>query len=72
VKNAFESTFADDLVAVDREWGARVLVAHTTGVGGMYDETTGADGKSRLRCASASRTPRATSSSATSITRPST
>jgi hypothetical protein len=45
VKNAFESTFADDLVAVDRDWGARVLVAHTTGVGGMYDETTVADGQ---------------------------
>lgn len=39
VKEAFERTFADDLSAVDREWGARVLVAHTTGVGGMYDET---------------------------------
>lgn len=45
VKNAFENTFADDLVAVDRDWGARVLVAHTTGVGGMYDETAGADGE---------------------------
>lgn len=43
VKDAFENTFADDLVAVDREWGARVLVAHTTGVGGMYDETTRGD-----------------------------
>jgi hypothetical protein len=39
VKDAFENTFADDLVAVDQDWGARVLVAHTTGVGGMYDET---------------------------------
>jgi hypothetical protein len=45
VKDAFENTFADDLVAVDQEWGARVLVAHTTGVGGMYDETTGANGE---------------------------
>jgi hypothetical protein len=45
VKNAFESTFADDLVAVDRDWGARVLVAHTTGVGGMYDETSSASGQ---------------------------
>ncbi|MDQ3283344.1 MAG: hypothetical protein M3Q69_18245, partial [Acidobacteriota bacterium] len=44
VKDAFESTFADDLSAVDHEWGARVLVAHTTGVGGMYDETTLDDG----------------------------
>lgn len=39
IKDAFESTFADDLSAVDEEWQARVLVAHTTGVGGMYDET---------------------------------
>jgi hypothetical protein len=39
VKSAFESTFADDLAAVRDQWGARVLVAHTTGVGGMYDET---------------------------------
>jgi hypothetical protein len=39
VKGAFESTFADDLAAVRDSWGARVLVAHTTGVGGMYDET---------------------------------
>lgn len=45
VKDAFENTFADDLVAVDRQWGARVLVAHTTGVGGMYDETTGQNGQ---------------------------
>ena len=44
VKDAFENTFADDLVAVDQQWGARVLVAHTTGVGGMYDETTNANG----------------------------
>ena len=47
VKDAFESTFADDLSAVDEEWGARVLVAHTTGVGGMYDETP--DGETSLR-----------------------
>jgi hypothetical protein len=38
IRDAFESAFADDLSAVDKEWGARVLVAHTTGVGGMYDE----------------------------------
>jgi hypothetical protein len=44
IKDTFENTFADDLVAVDKEWGARVLVAHTTGVGGMYDETPLADG----------------------------
>jgi hypothetical protein len=39
VRDAFETTFADDLAAVRDTWGARVLVAHTTGVGGMYDET---------------------------------
>ncbi|HEX2835241.1 MAG TPA: hypothetical protein VHW00_19665 [Thermoanaerobaculia bacterium] len=47
VRDAFESTFADDLSAIDKEWGARVLVAHTTGVGGMYDET--ADGSTAIR-----------------------
>jgi len=47
VRDAFESTFADDLAAVDQEWGARVLVAHTTGVGGMYDET--AEGETAIR-----------------------
>ena len=47
VKDAFESTFADDLAAVANEWKARVLVAHTTGVGGMYDETP--DGETTLR-----------------------
>jgi hypothetical protein len=45
VKDAFENTFSDDLAAVDQEWGARVLVAHTTGVGGMYDESTDANGE---------------------------
>ncbi|HEX7833761.1 MAG TPA: hypothetical protein VF787_29175 [Thermoanaerobaculia bacterium] len=47
VRDAFESTFADDLAAVDSEWHARVLVAHTTGVGGMYDETS--DGSTAIR-----------------------
>ncbi|HYI13073.1 MAG TPA: hypothetical protein VEK57_28765 [Thermoanaerobaculia bacterium] len=47
VRDAFESTFADDLSAVDKEWQARVLVAHTTGVGGMYDES--ADGETTIR-----------------------
>lgn len=54
MKDAFESTFADDLAAVRDTWGARVLVAHTTGVGGMYDET--ADGTAiRLGFAHAAR-----------------
>ncbi|HEV7767606.1 MAG TPA: hypothetical protein VGQ76_21575 [Thermoanaerobaculia bacterium] len=47
VKDAFENTFSDDLVSVDKDWGARVLVAHTTGVGGMYDESP--DGTTTLR-----------------------
>jgi hypothetical protein len=41
MKDAFESAFAEDLEAVGKTWGARVLVAHTTGVGGMYDEHDG-------------------------------
>ena len=55
VKDAFESTFADDLAAVDQAWGARVLVAHTTGVGGMYDETPDGDTSLRLGFAHAAR-----------------
>jgi hypothetical protein len=47
VKDAFESTFADDLSAISKDGNARVLVAHTTGVGGMYDETP--DGTTTLR-----------------------
>ncbi|HYC91083.1 MAG TPA: hypothetical protein VEO54_17830 [Thermoanaerobaculia bacterium] len=47
MKHAFEQTFADDLAAVSETWGARVLVAHTTGVGGMYDESS--DGGTTLR-----------------------
>jgi hypothetical protein len=38
LKREFERVFGDDLVAVRERWGIRVLVAHTTGVGGMYDE----------------------------------
>jgi hypothetical protein len=47
IKHTFEQTFADDLAAVGETWGARVLVAHTTGVGGMYDESP--DGETTLR-----------------------
>ena len=47
MKQEFEHTFADDLAAVSETWGARVLVAHTTGVGGMYDESP--DGTTTLR-----------------------
>jgi hypothetical protein len=55
MKDAFESTFADDLAAVDRDWNARVLVAHTTGVGGMYDETADGATNPRLGFAHAAR-----------------
>jgi len=55
VKSEFESAFADDLVAVREQWGARVLVAHTTGVGGMYDETPDGRTTPRLGFAHASR-----------------
>lgn len=55
VKSAFESTFADDLAAVSETWGARVLVAHTTGVGGMYDETPTGETTLRLGFAHAAR-----------------
>jgi hypothetical protein len=47
MKEEFEHAFADDLAAVRETWDARVLVAHTTGVGGMYDETP--DGETTLR-----------------------
>src|SRR5215210_316156 len=50
MKHTFEQTFADDLAAVGETWGARVLVAHTTGVGGMYDNPLTA----KRPCASAS------------------
>lgn len=55
VKEAFENTFADDLAAVDQTWGARVLVAHTTGVGGMYDESPTGETTLRLGFAHAAR-----------------
>src|SRR5436190_1237363 len=55
VRDEFENAFADDLVAVREQWGARVLVAHTTGVGGMYDETPDARTTPRLGLAHASR-----------------
>lgn len=47
MKGAFEVTFAGDLEAVGQDWGAQVLVAHTTGVGGMYDESP--DGRTTPR-----------------------
>jgi hypothetical protein len=55
MKYAFEQTFADDLAAVHDMWGARVLVAHTTGVGGMYDESPNGETTLRLGFAHAAR-----------------
>ena len=55
IKREFEQTFADDLAAVSDTWGARVLVAHTTGVGGMYDESPDGATTPRLGFAHASR-----------------
>lgn len=55
IRDEFESAFADDLVAVREQWGARVLVAHTTGVGGMYDETVDGHTTPRLGFAHAAR-----------------
>ena len=55
MKQEFEHTFADDLAAVRENWGARVLVAHTTGVGGMYDEAPDGTTTPRLGFAHASR-----------------
>lgn len=55
MKREFEKTFADDLASVRESWGARVLVAHTTGVGGMYDETVDGQTTPRLGFAHAAR-----------------
>jgi hypothetical protein len=55
MKKEFEVTFAGDLEAVGNLWGARVLVAHTTGVGGMYDESPDGTTTPRLGFAHASR-----------------
>jgi hypothetical protein len=54
LKSEFKHAFADDLAAVNSELGARVLVAHTTGVGGMYDESTDGHTTPRLGFAHAS------------------
>jgi len=51
LKSEFKHAFADDLAAVN----ARVLVAHTTGVGGMYDESPDGHTTPRLGFAHASK-----------------
>lgn len=55
VKLEFEQTFAGDLAAVRETWQARVLVAHTTGVGGMYDESLDGNTTPRLGFAHAAK-----------------
>lgn len=55
MKEEFEKTFAGDLAAVGESWGARVLVAHTTGVGGMYDESLDGQTTPRLGFAHAAK-----------------
>jgi hypothetical protein len=55
LKSEFKHSFAADLSAVSNELGARVLVAHTTGVGGMYDESPDGHTTPRLGFAHASR-----------------
>ena len=55
LKSEFKHAFAADLAAVNSELGARVLVAHTTGVGGMYDESPDGHTTPRLGFAHASK-----------------
>jgi len=55
LKTEFKHAFADDLAAVSSDLGARVLVAHTTGVGGMYDESLDGHTTPRLGFAHASK-----------------
>jgi hypothetical protein len=43
LKHAFVLALRDDLVEVRGPLADEVLIAHTTGVGGMYDESAGAD-----------------------------
>lgn len=55
LRHEFEDAFAQDLANVSEQWGTRVLVAHTTGVGGMYDETLDGHTTPRLGFAHAAR-----------------
>lgn len=47
LKSSFETAIRDDLAAVHGTLADEVIVAHTTSVGGMYDETTGDEGTPR-------------------------
>jgi hypothetical protein len=54
LKSEFKHAFAGDLASVNND-GVRVLVAHTTGVGGMYDESPDGHTTPRLGFAHASK-----------------
>jgi hypothetical protein len=43
LKHAFVLALRDDLVSVQERLADQVLIAHTTGVGGMFDESVGAE-----------------------------
>jgi hypothetical protein len=45
LKERFVAALRDDLVEVQRDLADTVLIAHTTGVGGMYDDKVGAPGE---------------------------
>lgn len=49
LKSAFETAIRDDLDTVRGTLADELIVAHTTSVGGMYDESPGADGVPRRR-----------------------
>ena len=55
LRHVFENAFVQDLANVTDRWGTRVLVAHTTGVGGMYDEAADGTTTPRLGFAHAAR-----------------
>jgi hypothetical protein len=48
LKHAFVLALRDDLVAVEGTLADQVVIAHTTGVGGMFDESPGAERGERL------------------------
>ncbi|HEX7242432.1 MAG TPA: hypothetical protein VF263_19240 [Longimicrobiaceae bacterium] len=49
LKSAFERAVRDDLASVRADLADEVIVAHTTSVGGMYDENEGPDGEPERR-----------------------
>jgi hypothetical protein len=49
LERAFIEALRDDLVEVQARVAETVLIAHTTGVGGMYDDEAGAEGRFTTR-----------------------